>query len=470
MFEIAKIQLKSGLSDARFIFLFIIIILVFITNASIYSSEYQLVREDWEKEIAATSEVLRSRSFNLQILSIFYQNFTMAPSPAKFIADGNSDRMPNSLKINAFYIGSKNKLNRDNPRFPILPPLDWVFIIGSLVTPLAIMLSFGSICGDKKQGTLKQILSYPISRMELFIGKYLGIVTTLTIALLIGILFNLTTIYLLGQIPITFNLLLVVGNAFFLGFLCLSLAVLGSMAVSSLVHTPSVSLVICMVIWLVTVVAIPGMSRLAGENVVEVPTPSELQKLTSESFEKTWSSMEGGGRSNNSSYAWRVSKAGKERARGVKKIVNENMQIYEEFERKCVAQIEAINNLNMFSAQGILNNALQKFSQTGVYGYKKLRDLAGRYRDQFYQFVFEQDKTDTNSPHSVYAWYNSVDRNSFSMKPVEYSTIPRSHVLFSYEGLSEKLVFPWLETFLLLISNLQMAFVAIFALMKYDPR
>lgn len=55
-----------------------------------------------------------------------------------------------------------------------------------LVPLIALLLSFDAIVGEQERGTLILLLSYPVARWEVVVGKALGHICILTIATLIG--------------------------------------------------------------------------------------------------------------------------------------------------------------------------------------------------------------------------------------------------------------------------------------------
>ncbi len=55
-----------------------------------------------------------------------------------------------------------------------------------LVPLIALMLSFDAIVGEAERGTLLLLLSYPVSRWQLIAGKFLGHLSILTVAIVIG--------------------------------------------------------------------------------------------------------------------------------------------------------------------------------------------------------------------------------------------------------------------------------------------
>ncbi len=68
------------------------------------------------------------------------------------------------------------------------------FIIMS-ITLSSIYTSTDTTAGEKERGTLETILTFPISRKELVLGKYLAISTSGLITLMIGILLSLISLY-----------------------------------------------------------------------------------------------------------------------------------------------------------------------------------------------------------------------------------------------------------------------------------
>lgn len=55
-----------------------------------------------------------------------------------------------------------------------------------LLPLIALLLSYDAICGELDRGTLLLLLSYPVSRWQLIVGKYLGHVAILAFATCIG--------------------------------------------------------------------------------------------------------------------------------------------------------------------------------------------------------------------------------------------------------------------------------------------
>ncbi len=121
-----------------------------------------------------------------------------------------------------------------------------------LVPLVALLLSFDAISGEIERGTLALNLSYPLSRAEILIGKFLAHILVLGFAIAIGlILSSLLVIWQAGHASMSFLPMI----RLFITSLALGSAFLGlGYFVSSLVRQPGVASGLAITIWLVAVV------------------------------------------------------------------------------------------------------------------------------------------------------------------------------------------------------------------------
>jgi len=61
-----------------------------------------------------------------------------------------------------------------------------MFFVQILIPIIALMLSYATIVGEREKGSLSLLLSYPVKREEIIIGKFLGLSSVLAIAIFIG--------------------------------------------------------------------------------------------------------------------------------------------------------------------------------------------------------------------------------------------------------------------------------------------
>ena len=61
-----------------------------------------------------------------------------------------------------------------------------VSLVIYLIPLIALLLGFDAIVGERERGSLDLLLSLPITRIELLLGKYLGLAAALTLSTLAG--------------------------------------------------------------------------------------------------------------------------------------------------------------------------------------------------------------------------------------------------------------------------------------------
>ena len=103
-----------------------------------------------------------------------------------------------------------------------------VSLVIYLIPLIALLLGFDAIVGEKESGSLDLLLALPITRLELIIGKYLGLAAALTFSTLAG--FGLVGLILSTQLDLAAlgRYALFVGSALLLGLAFLSQAVMVS--------------------------------------------------------------------------------------------------------------------------------------------------------------------------------------------------------------------------------------------------
>jgi Cu-processing system permease protein len=62
-----------------------------------------------------------------------------------------------------------------------------VSLVIYLIPLIALLLGFDSIVGERERGSLDLLLALPVTRLELLLGKYLGLAAALSVATLLGL-------------------------------------------------------------------------------------------------------------------------------------------------------------------------------------------------------------------------------------------------------------------------------------------
>jgi len=121
-----------------------------------------------------------------------------------------------------------------------------------LIPLIALMLAFDAIVGESERGTLLLLLTYPIRRWQIIIGKFLGHLTILAIAILLG--YGVVALYFaidgVGTAQEWLGYLLMMGSSLLLGAVFIALGYLVSVIVQQRATATGISLAL----WLFIVV------------------------------------------------------------------------------------------------------------------------------------------------------------------------------------------------------------------------
>jgi Cu-processing system permease protein len=101
-----------------------------------------------------------------------------------------------------------------------------VSLVIYLIPLIALVLGFDAIVGERERGSLDLLLSMPITRFELLLGKYLGLAAALTFSTVAG--FGLVAVVLSAQLDLAglFHYFGFMASSVLLGMAFLSLAVM----------------------------------------------------------------------------------------------------------------------------------------------------------------------------------------------------------------------------------------------------
>jgi ABC-2 type transport system permease protein len=127
------------------------------------------------------------------------------PSPLSFLSLGLELVLPNIAETPAgrtdppVVMRLGNNQGRDNLYEFFYGPLDLIFIVGVVMSFLAIILTYGSIAGEKEQGTLRQVLSNSVPRAKIILAKAMANGLVLIIPFLLGLTLSLTILEVQGS-------------------------------------------------------------------------------------------------------------------------------------------------------------------------------------------------------------------------------------------------------------------------------
>ena len=268
MITIIKREILEHLQSLQFIMLVVLSILLFSMNGWITVQKH---REQMTRYTVGVTGMAHWHSTTNTYLF-------MRPSPLVFLADGGSKLQPPSRKLDPKGLLTPMPAGQKNFKMPFVPELDWAFIIKVIFSLYALLLAFRGISGEKEIGTLRLILSNTLSRNQVLIAKYISIILTTGIPLILGGLVSLSIVSILLPQALSLSVIPRIVMMILLAFFYLSIFAFLGLFVSSLVGRSSVVLLILLATWILFVIVVPNLSGILSDKLTDVSSEYQTVK------------------------------------------------------------------------------------------------------------------------------------------------------------------------------------------------
>ncbi|MFQ6116413.1 MAG: ABC transporter permease subunit, partial [bacterium] len=170
-----------------------------------------------------------------------------------------------------------NEAGVNNPQSLLFGKIDLLFNVSFVISLLVLIFTFNAISGEKEDGTIRLIMSNPVPRWQILVGKIVGNYTVLMIPFILSLLISLIILSTSGYFPVfTSKILLPFMVMLFVTLLFLLTMFHLGIFISSLTHRSSTSLVIALFAWTVFVLSLPKISPMMAEILYPVESQQVL--------------------------------------------------------------------------------------------------------------------------------------------------------------------------------------------------
>lgn len=372
--NIAKKEIISNLLSYKFFIVILLMVLLIFTSFFIMHrdfkdrlSDYHLIKPGTEDPIALNP-----------------------PNPLSIFVKGLDEAMARSYEVTRIGIDVKAGKQSRNIIFSFFSAPDFMYITRVILSLVALLFGFDQISREREQGTLKLMLSNPVSRAKVLIGKWVGnflcLAVPFILVTLIGFAFmNLDPGVSFGSFGIVrFGLILLVSLIYISLFLSLG------MLISAFTKRTASSIVILLFIWAIVVFIIPNLGTLVARQIVDVPSVRAL----SEKRDQIWTRevLLGIQDRNWSDHFNRISQ--------------ENNMLEEDYRNKFNRLVGLSKNINRISPVASYIYAVSDITGTGIGEEGSLKREVIRYKNQIFPDVIEQKE---NYPAFTYR-YRSLNQ------------------------------------------------------------
>ena len=425
MWHITKREIYDNLNSLRFALTTVLLLSLMLTNAVVHLGEQPVRIQKYLTSVADARNTLEARADSLYELARkgpgkLYKK----PSALHFSAQGDDPFLSGAVESqHYFWEDSSGDLtlksfwqmrypaatsNLTNIR-PDVTKIDWAFVIGYVLSLIALLFTFDSVAGERESGTLRLMLANSVPRHTVLIGKFLGALMSISIPFALSVLINLLVLSTSSTVYLGADAWGRLGIIFFVALLytCLFLAL--GLLVSTRVQRSAVSLVMLLLTWVTFVVFMPSVLALIASGFSAPMSNDELQVLQKQINEK-----------HREEY-WRVVGGPNTEAAGSKYVVQEASEQERLIEKRLdeqIVQVQRARTITRISPTAVLQHLLESFAGSGFERHLQFLENAQRYASEYRKFIVDTDRGDPESLHLIGV------RRAMSQKPVSPESIP----------------------------------------------
>ncbi len=209
------------------------------------------------------------------------------PQPLSIVARGLDEVLDRGYDITVYSgITPHDRQTPSLSLFSLFAPPDLMYLVKVLLSLLALLFAYDAISGEKERGTLRLMLSWPVSRGQVVAGKMIGGLTVVIapFVLMVGTL--LVVVMQTGDVRLDLGdaarlgLMLVAALCYITVFFALGVLV------SARSSSSPRALVVLLFLWAVIVFALPNIGQLVAAQVSPLPAADTQEALRSQAFAK----------------------------------------------------------------------------------------------------------------------------------------------------------------------------------------
>ena len=423
MWHITKRELYDNLNSLRFALATVLLLGLMLINAVVHIGEHPVRMQKYHDAVTESLDRLRSRTNLYHIAQEGPGRLYKKPSSLHFCADGGDPFL--SDHVRGFHAWSTDglagfwqldyipaTLNSKNIR-PDTIKIDWAFVIGYVLSLIAILFTFDSISGERERGTLRLTLANAVPRHTVLIGKFLGALVSISVPFTLAVLMNLLVISTSNDVQLGPDAWSRLGIIFFLSMLYLGLFIALGLLVSSRVRHSAVSLVILLLTWVTFVVFMPSTLASIASGFSTPMTYGQFDQRARQLVNELRGEYEARLQDTREDPAKKMELAGEY----VIKDAAERERLSHEYLAQQHAQIQLARSVTRISPVVLVQHLLEVFAGTGFGRHQQFVENVQRYAREYREFVTDMDSADPESLHII-GTYDGMSKKSISPESI----------------------------------------------------
>ena len=276
LFHLARKEFLDQMLSLRFAIACIVCLLVFLLSFGLMTKDY--------REAMSTYNMNKTMHRNevLQITEVWRVSDGLKVdrplNALSILVRGVAGDLTESVQVQQGNRLQFSKAEEQNAVAALFPDVDFVFIVGIIMSLMALAFAYDAVSGERESGVLKLLMSYSVPRDRVILSKWLGgflaLIGPFTIAFLAGLLVALLMPDIDPGIEDTLSVL----GLFAIAILYIAAMYSLGILVSCQTQTASTSITVLLLIWVVLILAIPNMSPYVTTQLMPIPTRESVDR------------------------------------------------------------------------------------------------------------------------------------------------------------------------------------------------
>ena len=283
---IIRKEIISHVLSLRFAVTFSLFLLLvfasFYVTANQYERESALYSAGVRRAADHLERVMESDDADLRIRRTYQWSGrldSVPVPPLSSVAPGLQPFTPPSIHTSSEGSGNLGRHYGSNPLASLFQVPDLIYVVSIVLSLLAILFAFDSICGEKESGTLRLMLSNAVPRDTVLLGKWIGGYVVLIIPFLIAAFGGIGYAWWRGVLELRVDHIQRIAALLVVACIYISVFFSLSLFISTVTHKAVTSLFICLLVWTLWILVIPNLSPVIAK--ILSPAPS-IEKINAE--------------------------------------------------------------------------------------------------------------------------------------------------------------------------------------------
>ena len=271
-------EIMHHVLSVRFVALLVMCVLLIPLTLSINYRRYNQNLVDYQESVKRTQAEAKENPPNAQDPNAEVSKFFLRPTPLSVFANGLEEALPAYLGMTRNGVRQGSAGDGQASVAYALGNLDFLFIVGTVFSLLALLFTFDAVAGEREAGTLRINLSNSLPRdvflWSKLIGGYAVFVIPFLVSFLIGLLLLVWQGFPLGEFNIALPVLVLA--AISLLYIAVFFAI--GVFISTYLDNSKTALIIAFTFWVFAVLIAPRGAFVIAKLVA--PTRTEQSVYT----------------------------------------------------------------------------------------------------------------------------------------------------------------------------------------------